>query len=214
MSADVAIVDYGIGNLLSVRRAFEHCGASVVMSDDPQVLLGAPRLVLPGVGAFAAGMQALVQRKLDACVCEFALTGKPLLGICLGMQLLATVSMEFGEHRGLGIIPGRVEALPNTSAAGQPHKIPHIGWTGITVPKTSRGWAGTILRDVVPGANVYLVHSFAVHPSNDVHRLADCDYNGRTITAAIQKDNVYGTQFHPEKSGEVGLTILRGYLAT
>ena len=156
-------------------------------------------------------MQALVQRNLDACVCEFSLTGKPLLGICHGMQLLASVGMEFGEHLGLGIIPGRVEALPNTSAAGQPHKIPHIGSTGITVPKTSRGGAGTIPRDVVPRANVYIVNSYAVHPSNDVHRLADCDYNGRTISAAIQKDNACGTQFHPEKSGELGLKILRNF---
>lgn len=213
MSVDVAIVDYGIGNLLSVRRAFEYCGASVVVSDNPQALLAAPRLVLPGVGAFAAGMEALVERKLDACVREFAASGKPLLGICLGMQLLASVSLEFGEHRGLAIIPGKVEAIPSTNAAGQPHKVPHIGWTGITVPRGSSGWAGTILSNVAPGAAVYLVHSFAMQPSSDAHRLADCDYNGRTITAAIQKDNVCGTQFHPEKSGVVGLAIVRGFLA-
>lgn len=213
MSVDVAIVDYGIGNLLSVRRAFEYCGASVVVSDNPQALLAAPRLVLPGVGAFAAGMQALVERKLDACVHKFAASGKPLLGICLGMQLLASVSLEFGEHRGLAIIPGQVGAIPSTSAAGQPHKVPHIGWTGITVPRGSSGWAGTILSSVMPGAAVYLVHSFAMQPSSEVHRLADCDYNGRTITAAIQKDNVCGTQFHPEKSGTVGLAIVRGFLA-
>lgn len=107
----------------------------------------------------------------------------------------------------------RTKRYLQSTARHLAHKVPHIGWTGITVPKTSRGWAGTILRDVVPGANVYLVHSYAVHPSNDVHRLADCDYNGRTISAAIQKDNVCGTQFHPEKSGEVGLAILRGFLA-
>ncbi len=213
MSADVAIADYGIGNLLSVRRAFEYCGASVLVSDNPKALLAAPRLVLPGVGAFAAGMEALVERNLDACAREFAASGKPLLGICLGMQLLASVSMEFGEHRGLDIIPGRVEAIPNTNAAGQPHKVPHIGWTGITVPRGISGWAGTILSNVAPGDAVYLVHSFAMQPSSEAHRLADCDYNGRTITAAIQKDNVYGTQFHPEKSGAVGLTIVRGFLA-
>ncbi len=121
--------------------------------------------------------------------------------------------MEFGQHRGLGIIPWRVEAIPNTNAAGQPHKVPHIGWTGITVPRGISGWAGTILSNVAPGDAVYLVHSFAMQPSSEAHRLADCDYNGRTITAAIQKDNVYGTQFHPEKSGAVGLTIVRGFLA-
>ena len=154
-----------------------------------------------------------MEDKSDECAQKFAASCKPLLAICLGIQLLVSISMEFGEHRGLGIIPERVEAIPNTSAAGQPHKVPHIGWTGITIPRGISGWAGTIPSNVAPGDAVYLVHSFAMQPSSDAHRLADCDYNGRTITAAIQKDNVCGTQFHPEKSGAVGLAIVRGLLA-
>lgn len=212
MSVDVAIVDYGVGNLFSVQRSFEHCGANVVVSDDPKVLLSAPRLVLPGVGAFADGMRGLVEHSLDKVVIEFACSGKPLLGICLGMQMLTSVSEEFGEHSGLNIIPGCVKPIPNTTLGGKAHKIPHIGWSGLLLPKSLSDWRGTILDGLSPGDAVYLVHSFAVQPDNDVYRLADCDYNGRTISAAIRKGNIYGVQFHPEKSGHIGLRIIRNFL--
>ena len=154
-----------------------------------------------------------MEDKGDESAQKFAASRKPLLGVCRGMELLVSISMDFGQHRGLGIIPGRVEAIPRTSTAGPTHKVPHSGWTGITVPRGISGWASTILSNVAPGDAVYLVHSFAMQPSSEAHRLADCDYNGRTITAAIQKDNVCGTQFHPEKSGAVGLAIVRGLLA-
>jgi imidazole glycerol-phosphate synthase subunit HisH len=212
MSVDVAIVDYGIGNLFSVRQAFEHCGANVLVSDDPTVLLAAPRLVLPGVGAFADGMRGLIERKLDKVVLEFANSGKPLLGICLGMQMLASFSEEFGEHKGLGIIPGRVIPIPNTTADGKPHKIPHVGWASLDYPNGLPGWQGSILETLSPGDAVYLVHSFAVQPDESINCLADCNYNGRIIAAAIRKGNVYGTQFHPEKSGLVGMKILKHFL--
>ena len=213
MSADVAIIDYGIGNLLSVQRAFVHCGANVVVTDDPQALLSAPRLVLPGVGAFADGMRGLIQRGLDRVVLEFANSGKPLLSICLGMQMLASVSEEFGEHKGLAIIPGRVVPIPNTTIEGKAHKIPHIGWAVLEAPAGHAGWGDSILSDVQTGDAVYFVHSFAVVPENGRHRLADCHYNGRQISAAIRKGNVYGCQFHPEKSGKVGLKILNQFLS-
>ena len=213
MNIDVAITDYGVGNLFSVRRAFEECGATVAVSNDPTVLLAAPRLVLPGVGALANGMDEVKQRGLDEVILEFEISGRPLLGICLGMQMLASVSEEFGENRGLGVIPGRVTAIPRTTIENKPHKIPHIGWVELTLPEHVTAWGGSILETVRPGDSVYLVHSFAVHPDNDAHRLADCDYNGRTISAAIRKGNTYGTQFHPEKSGPVGLSILSQFLA-
>lgn len=212
MSVDVAIIDYGIGNLFSVRRSFEYCGARVVVSDNPEVLLSAPRLVLPGVGAFANGMRELTERRLNKVVLKFADSGKPLLGICLGMQMLASISEEFGEYKGLGIIPGRVISIPKTTIAGNPHKIPHIGWSGLLLPDGLSGWQGSILEGLVAGAAVYLVHSFAVQPDCDTYRLADCNYNGQVISAAIRKENVYGTQFHPEKSGLVGLNIIRSFL--
>lgn len=210
MTIDVAVADFGIGNLFSVRRALEHCGAEVVVSDDPRVLLEAQRLVLPGVGAFANGMQGLVDRGLDVVVREFAGSGKPLLGICLGMQMLASFSEEFGRHDGLDIIRGRVVAIP---ASAKVRKIPHIGWVELLAPPARNDdWQGTILADTRPKDAVYLVHSYMVEPEDEAHRLADCDYEGQRICAAVQRNNVYGVQFHPEKSGPVGLRILAQFL--
>ncbi len=211
MSAAV-VVDYGVGNLFSVRRALEHCGADVTLTDDPRTILHAPRLVLPGVGAFADGMRGLEERGLISVLREYADSGRPFLGICLGMQMLASVSEEFGEHRGLGIIPGRVTAIPNTGMDGALHKIPHIGWAALEQPERATDWSGSILAGLKPGDSVYLVHSYAVVPEDDEHRLADCFYDGRRISAAIRKGLVYGCQFHPEKSGSVGLRILDQFL--
>lgn len=212
MKVDVAIIDYGIGNLFSVRRAFEHAGANVVVSDDPAVLLAAPRIVLPGVGAFADGMRGLIERGLDQVVLDFAESGRPLLGICLGMQMLASISEEFGEHKGLDIIGGRVSPIPKTKSDGTPHKIPHIGWTPLFFPDGEAEWQESILDGLSEGDAVYLVHSFAVQPDNKAHRLADCVYNGRVISAAIRKGQIYGTQFHPEKSGTIGLKVIGNFL--
>src|SRR6185436_13226098 len=132
--------DYGIGNLFSVRRALEHCGASVTISSEPAVIAASPRLVLPGVGAFANGMRGLAERGLDQAVRKYAESGRPFLGICLGMQMLASNSEEFGEHPGLGIIPGQVLAIPSTGLDGTVHKIPHIGWTRLQPPAGLADW--------------------------------------------------------------------------
>jgi glutamine amidotransferase len=210
MSAGVVVIDYGIGNLFSVRRAFEHCGAEVEVSSDPTVLLAAPRLVLPGVGAFADGMRGLIERGLDKIVIEYAASGRPLLGICLGMQMLAGISEEFGEHKGLDVIPGRVASIPRRDPQGNPYKVPFVGWAELR----SRGpedWRGSILEGLHPGDAIYLTHSYAVTPEDPAHRLAHCLYNGTTVSAAIRKGNVYGVQFHPEKSGPVGLKIIANF---
>jgi glutamine amidotransferase len=213
MTADVVVVDYGVGNLFSVRRAFEKCGAEVHLADLPEVIRSAPRLVLPGVGAFADGMRGLIERGLDGAVREFAETGRPMIGICLGMQMLATTSEEFGIHAGLGIIPGQVRPIEKTGIDGQPHKIPHIGWAALQNPGAT-DWTNSILSDVAPGEAVYMVHSYALMPDNPTHRLADCLYDGRVISAAVRSGNVFGCQFHPEKSGPVGLRILKKFLLT
>jgi imidazole glycerol-phosphate synthase subunit HisH len=207
----VTVVDYGIGNLFSVCRALEHCSAEVTLTSDPALIQTAPRLVLPGVGAFADGMQGLRDRGLIEPILHYAASGRPLLGICLGMQMLATASEEFGKHRGLGLIPGRVVAIPDHTTSGQPHKIPHIGWNGLLAP-AGVSWNETLLGDTSEGTAVYLVHSYAVTPDDPAHRLADCVYGGHRICAAIRRDNIVGCQFHPEKSGEVGLRILRRFL--
>jgi glutamine amidotransferase len=213
MSPGVVVIDYGVGNLFSVRRAFEQCGATVAFSSDPDEIMSAPRVVLPGVGAFADGMRGLIERKLDGVVRAYAELDRPLLGICLGMQMLADVSEEFGEHKGLGIIPGRVSAIENTTSDGRPHKIPHIGWAALQKPEGRQDWDRTILHDVRQGEAVYLVHSYAFIPNDKAYRLADVDYHGRTISAAIQRGKVYGCQFHPEKSGAVGLKIVDRFLS-
>jgi imidazole glycerol-phosphate synthase subunit HisH len=212
MSFDVVVIDYGIGNLYSVRRAFEFCEANVVLTEDKQMILDAPRLILPGVGAFADGMRGLIERGLDKTIIEYVKTGKPLLGICLGMQMLASKSYEFGEHKGLDIIPGKVLPISRQDENGNPHKIPHIGWEDLVKPNDNIEWAGTILENAKQGESFYHVHSFTVIPDKDEFRLADCFYNGIKISSVIKKQNVYGCQFHPEKSGKAGLTLLKQFL--
>jgi len=207
----VTIIDYGIGNLLSVARAFEHCGANIVLTDDPAKITGADFLVLPGVGAFADGMAGLKERKLVDPILEFAITGRPFLGICLGMQMMLDESEEFGANEGLGLVPGRVVAIPAVGSDGIAHKIPHIGWNEIVTPEAIE-WQGTILDGIIPGSSFYFVHSFTAIPTHHEHRLADCYYNRQLISAAIRKDNLYGCQFHPEKSGVLGHHIIEKFL--
>ncbi|MEI7967445.1 MAG: imidazole glycerol phosphate synthase subunit HisH [Betaproteobacteria bacterium] len=207
----VTVIDYGIGNLYSVGRALEHCGADVQFSPDPAAIESAERLVLPGVGAFADGMRGLLERGLVEPIRQYAAAGRPLLGICLGMQMLVSVSEEFGEHNGLGLIPGRVRPVPSVTTDGAPQKVPHIGWSALRKPPGA-SWQGSILEKTPPGSAVYLVHSFAVVPENTSHRLADCLYGGHTIAAAIRHGVISGCQFHPEKSGEVGLNLLRAFI--
>ena len=211
--AEVAVIDYGVGNLLSVRLGLEHCGASVTVSHDPREILSAARVVLPGVGAFAVGMALLRQSHMDEVVREVAARGVPLLGICLGMQMLLDESEEFGLTTGLGLIPGRVVPVPGTDAQGRPHKIPHIGWNELIFPPGRTGWSGTLLKDVRQSEAVYFVHSFMASPSVPDYRIADCAYGGIAVSAAIGRDNIFGCQFHPEKSGAVGLRILKAFLS-
>lgn len=208
----VTVVDYGIGNLYSVQRACETVGASVELTSDPMVISRAERLILPGVGAFADGIAGLRARALVEPLQAFAASGRPLLGICLGMQMLADTSEEFGEHDGLGLIPGRVVQLPTTDTNGRLHHIPRVGWTALApVPQTS--WASTPLRDTAPGACVYLVHSYHVVCNDPMHVLAVSHYGGHPLTSAIHSGNVTGFQFHPERSGPEGLRILRAFLS-
>jgi glutamine amidotransferase len=209
MKTRVTVVDYGVGNLLSVARALEHCGAEVQLAETPAQVREARLLVLPGVGAFADGMHELRSRGLDQPVVEFARSGRPLLGICLGMQMLLEASEEFGEHEGLGIIPGRVCAIPATASDGRPHKIPHIGWTSL-LPASD--WRGTILEGIAPESETYFVHTFTAVPADAKHRLADADYDGRLIFAALRHGSVFGCQVHPEKSGETGLKVRANFI--
>ena len=208
---EVTVIDYGVGNLLSVQRGLEYCGAKVVLTADPEKILAAKRVVLPGVGAFANAMQALESLGLVAVIHELAQRNTPLLGICLGMQLLLEESDEFGVTAGLGLIPGRVIAVPNLTLSGESQKIPHIGWSALQPSNVAVGWQHTLLEDNRPGEAAYFVHSYMAAPTNKSHLIADCLYGSHKIAATIGRDHITGCQFHPEKSGEVGLKILRRF---
>ena len=211
MSQRVTIVDYGSGNLLSVQRALEHCGATVHAAHDAEGILAADRLLLPGVGAFADGMAGLRERGLVEPIQRFAASGRPVLGICLGMQMLADSSEEFGTHAGLGLIPGQVLRVSAVDTEGVPHKIPHIGWADLH-PWQPGAWHGTLLDSLPDGSAMYLVHSYHFLPAKRAHGVAVCMYGGHRITAVVAAGNVTGCQFHPEKSGPAGLALLAQFV--
>ena len=198
----IAIVDYGVGNLFSLKSSFAAIGAEVTVTADPAVLKNADKLLLPGVGAFEDAAKKLRQSGLDAVVKEQADLGKPLLGICLGMQLLFDKSYEYGEHAGLGLIPGAVK--PIADVIPKDLKIPHIGWNALHFHKEN-----PIFKDITEGDCVYFVHSFYAADC-EAFTVATAEY-GAMLTAAVAKDNIYGCQFHPEKSGTVGLKILKAF---
>ena len=208
----VTVIDYGMGNLFSVCRAIEHCDAEPVICSDPEEVLRAERLVLPGVGAFGDGMAELERRELRGPIRVAAWEGTPLLGICLGMQMMMESSEEFGLNPGLALIPGCVTPIPDKTPAGEPLKVPQVGWNTIYVPQARGTWAGTPLEATEERSSVYFVHSFAAVPDHDEHRLADCVYGGHVVSAAVARGNLVGCQFHPEKSGPVGLAILRRFI--
>jgi glutamine amidotransferase len=209
----VTLIDYGIGNLFSVTRAFEVCGAEVRLADSAPALEAAERVVLPGVGAFSDGMRGLEERSLVGALRQYASSGRPLLGICLGMQLLLSASEEFGEHEGLGIVPGRVVPVAARRSDGTSRKIPHIGWSELVPGPARTLWQGSILDGLQSGTTMYFVHSFTASPEDATVRLADCDYEGTRVCAALQAGNVAACQFHPERSGVRGLQVIRNFLA-
>ena len=198
----IAIVDYGVGNLFSLRSSFAMIGAECTVTGDAAAIRAADRILLPGVGAFADAADKLRAAGLDAVLREEAAKGKPLLGICLGMQLLFDRSHEFGIHPGLGLIPG--EVVPMAGRIPPMLKIPHIGWNALILRKEH-----PLLRYVREGDAVYFVHSYFADNCQS-YVLADTEY-GAALTAAVGRDNVLGCQFHPEKSGEVGLNILQAF---
>ncbi|GAN29237.1 imidazole glycerol phosphate synthase subunit HisH [Legionella pneumophila] len=210
--SSVSIVDYGVGNLLSVARAFQYFDASVNLVSTPEEIMSADRLVLPGVGAFEDGMKGLTTLNFIEPIKQFARSGKPFLGICLGMQMMLSRSTEFGQHEGLDLIAGEVVSVPSHGVDGQLHKIPHIGWNELVSTSEGEDWCHTILKNIPLNSSVYFVHSFMAMPSNPKKRLADTLYDGQAISAVIKDENMYGCQFHPEKSGEVGLEIIKQFL--
>lgn len=205
----VTILDYGVGNILSVKRAFEYCGSDVSLTSNPEEILNSSRLVLPGVGAFNNAMKILDQLNLIPVIKEVNNRKIPILGICLGMQLLFDASFEFEYTLGLGLIPGKVVPIPNRDNLGLPIKIPHIGWSSLHTEENL--WKDSLLEDIQPGDDFYFVHSFMAVPENNSDRLGNCIYEGNKILAVVKRENITGCQFHPEKSGELGLKILKRF---
>jgi glutamine amidotransferase len=203
----VVVVDYGRGNLFSVCQAVARVGGEPRLTSEPEAVRRAERLILPGVGAFGDAMAGLRERGLEDAVKTFTAAGRPLLGLCLGMQLLLDESSEFGRHAGLGLIPGRVERLPAPPRGGR-DKIPNVGWCRLEPTPGGMPWANSIFAGVKPGDFAYFVHSYTAQPTDPRHRLADIRFAGLAVAAAIARGSVAGCQFHPEKSGEVGLAIL------
>jgi len=212
MNKTVTIVDYGIGNVLSVKRSLLYFNAEVELTSDPEKIANASRLILPGVGAFGKGMEELEKRSLVAPIKSFSQKGNPFLGICLGMQMMLTDSEEFGHHHGLNLIEGNVCKIPSYNPQNHFEKIPLIGWYELSyAPKTSN-WENSPLKETPTNTSVYFVHSYRALTKELKHTIAQIEYNELPITAAIKKDNLFGFQFHPEKSGPKGLEIIKNFL--
>lgn len=199
----VAIIDYGVGNLFSLKSSFAAMGVEAEVTAEARIIASAERIILPGVGAFGDAAEKLRQRGLDTVLMEESAKGKPLMGICLGMQLLFERGFEYGEHEGLGLIKGEIRPIADVIPEGL--KIPHIGWNALLF----RGEKSPIFKYINEGDHVYFVHSY--YAANcDESTIAVAEY-GAYLTAAVAKDNVFGCQFHPEKSGDVGLRILKAF---
>lgn len=201
----IAIIDYGVGNLFSLSSSLKKIGADIVVTSDKKEIEKADKIILPGVGAFADAAKKLRDSGLDKVLINAAKSGKKVMGICLGMQLLFEKSFEYGEHQGLGLLKGQVIPMENTIPDNL--KIPHIGWNALHFSKSS-----PLFKYINENDCVYFVHSFYATDCSD-SVIATAEY-GKELTAAVQKDNIYGCQFHPEKSGNVGLNILRAFCET
>lgn len=206
---NVLVVDYGMGNLKSVQRAFEKVGADVNISNSPDELMDADKVILPGVGSFGRGMKKLEELQLDLALKNFAQTGKPLMGICLGMQLFFETSTEFGNHKGLALLDGDVKEIPRQTPPGQWRRVPNVGWHDVhnfLASETDNP------NKSEKESSFYFTHSFSAVPSETKIIDSVMDYNGYKIVASVKSRNIFGVQFHPEKSGQAGLEILAKFL--
>lgn len=220
---EVVVIDYGMGNLFSLERVIAHLGGRAVISKDIATIESAERLILPGVGAFGDGIRNLRSSGLDRAIETFVDSKRPLLGICLGMQMLMSESEEHGLHQGLDVLPGRVVKFLEPGHEDVFYKIPHVGWNTLKYPQRPDGngenahnagipWERTILGKIGEGAFVYFVHSYMVVPSERDVVLSETVYGRNRFCSVLRKGNIWGCQFHPEVSGDVGLKILKEFL--
>ena len=211
MSNNIIIIDYGVGNLLSISQAVEKCGFKFSITSDEKTISQASHIILPGVGAFGYAMNELKKRNLDKIIIQSAKKGINILGICLGMQLLFNESSEFGSHKGLELVKGEVIPIPSIDSLKNILKIPNIGWYELQETENLEFNKKNLLFDISYSKFVYFVHSFMCKPTNTKNILAYYDFSEIKIPAIVKKNNIYGCQFHPEKSGEVGLNIINNF---
>lgn len=210
----VAVIDYGLGNLFSIKRACEEAGLDPLVTCEGKEILASDALILPGVGAFAVAMDNLGRMDLAAPIKDFFSSGRPMLGICLGMQLLTSESEEFGRHKGLGIIPGRVLRFPDCGSGKEKAKVPQICWNRIFIPsgRPQGYWKHSPLNDIDNAEFMYFVHSFYVSLEDQNLHLSVSRYAGIEYCSSLAYKNIYAAQFHPERSGPAGLKIYRNWL--
>ena len=208
----VTIIDYGLGNLLSLQRAFEFIGVNAIITREHKLILGSTHVILPGVGAFPVAMDSIIKFKLKESLLKVANSGIPLLGICLGMQLLLTESEEFEHTRGLNLIPGKVKRINDSKNKSKKVKIPHIGWNTLIPNNINNNFELKLLEKTAKEDSYYFVHSFTSIPDKKEHRIYETLYEDINLSAIIKKKNILGFQFHPEKSGRSGLQVLRNFL--
>lgn len=203
----ISIIDYDIGNVKSIINAFIKIGIEPILTNDRKTILSSDGVILPGVGAFGQGMENLKKHELIPIINDFVKTKKPLMGICLGMQLLMEDSEEFGINKGLGLIEGKVIKLPIQKLSNE--KLPHVSWNEI---QRNENWENTVLKDIEENSDMYFVHSFVVAPKNNKNILAFTEYSDYKFCSSVKKENIYGCQFHPEKSGKIGLKIMKNFV--
>jgi len=205
----ITIIDYGCGNILNLARAIKFLGYEAEITHDKQKILNSSHLILPGVGAFGNAMRQLDKYDLQNTILEYVNSNKPLFGICLGMQILLTVSYEYGVHKGLNLIEGKVIKISNKG--NKEIKVPHMGWNEIYPSNGKKEWKSKILKSSLIGKSFYFVHSFVCVTKNSDSNIAVCNYSDISIPAVISKGNIFGCQFHPEKSSDNGLVILKNF---
>ena len=205
----ITIIDYGCGNILNLIRALKFLGYDVETTNESKRIINSSHVILPGVGAFENAMKQLKKYDLQKSILEYAKSNRPLLGICLGMQILLTTGHEFGVHNGLGLIEGEVVKIPNEK--NKEIKIPHVGWNDIFPNKDQKEWKNKILRNLLIGKSFYFVHSYICLTKKIESTIAVCNYSDISIPAVVANGNIFGCQFHPEKSADNGLAILKNF---
>jgi len=204
----IAVIDYDVGNVRSILSAFDNQGVHALLTNDKKKILESDGVILPGVGAFKHGMDNLNKYGLVGTIKEYIETGKPFMGICLGMQMLFEESEEFGNTMGLGLISGKVIKLPTKDIDNE--KLPHVSWNELNSKSTQ--WADTILEGIEEGSDMYFVHSFVAQPKDSNNILSTTEYSNYNFCSSVKKNNIYGCQFHPEKSGKTGLKIIKNFI--